>query len=243
MSLRILALETSTLDASVAVFEDARILGQVAFDRSRRTAQSFAPAIVHQLESVGWRPQDLHLVAVSIGPGSFTGLRVGVTAAKTLAYAVGADVLGIPTLQVVARQAPVRTAGISAVLDAQRQQLFVADFQHRDGQLVAGCDTRIVDAASWLEGLSPGTAVTGPGLVRWQDRIPAEVQVIEPSYWTPLAATVGQLAYEQYESGSRQDLWTLNPRYFRSSAAEERWHSRSQDQRLEMASALSPRLS
>jgi tRNA threonylcarbamoyladenosine biosynthesis protein TsaB len=243
MSLRILALETSTLDASVAVLEDARVLGQVAFDRSRRTAQTFAPAIAHQLESVGWRPQDLHLVAVATGPGSFTGLRVGVTAAKALAYAVGADVLGVPTLQVVARQTPVQTAGISAVLDAQRQQLFVADFQRRDGKLVGGGETRIVDAASWLGGLSPGTAVTGPGLARWQDRVPADVQVIESSYWTPLAATVGQLACEQYQSGSRQDLWTLNPGYFRSSAAEERWHSRSQDQRLETASSSSPRFS
>lgn len=237
MSLRILALETSTLDASVAVLDGERLLGQLAVDRAQRTAQSFAPAIAQQLDSVGWRPQDVHLVAVSIGPGSFTGLRVGATAAKTLAYAVGAEVLGVPTLQVIASQAPAQAAGISAVLDAQRQQLFVANFSGPDAEPLDASEPRIVDAAPWLAGLTPGTAVTGPGLARWCERIPAGVQVIAPAYWTPLAATVGRLAHKQYQSGSRQDLWTLNPRYFRTSAAEERWHSRSQDPGLQTASS------
>jgi tRNA threonylcarbamoyladenosine biosynthesis protein TsaB len=235
MPLRILALETSTLDASVAVLEDECVLGQVALDRTQRTTQSFAPAIAQQLHGVGWRPQDVQLVAVTIGPGSFTGLRVGVTAAKAWAYAVGADVLGLPTLQVIARQAPVQAAGVSAVLDAQRQQLFVADFLRRDDQLTETGEPRIVDAAEWLASLSPGTAVTGPGLARLHDRIPADVQIVAASYWTPQAATVGQLAYLQYQSGNRQDLWTLNPVYYRSSAAEERWRSKSHDQPLQTA--------
>jgi tRNA threonylcarbamoyladenosine biosynthesis protein TsaB len=229
MALRILALETSTLDASVAVLEGERILGQLTMDRTRRTAQCFAPAIADQLHSVLWRPQDVQLVAVAVGPGSFTGLRVGVTAAKTFAYAVGAEVFGIHTLTVIARQAPTQAGFISAVLDAQRQQLFVADFHRRDDELTEASQPRIVDVDQWLAELSPGTAVTGPGLARLCDRIPAEVQVIAASHWTPQAATVGRLAYVEYQSGTRHDLWTLNPRYYRSSAAEEQWRGRSQD--------------
>lgn len=226
MPLRILALETSTLDASVAALEGDCVLGQTLLDRQRRTAQVFAPAIDQQLRSVGWRPQDVQLVAVTQGPGSFTGLRVGVTAAKTLAYAVGAEVFAVPTLKVIAWQTPDTVQRICAVLDAQRQQLFSADFQ-REGQLLAEVSgTRIVDIAAWLAGLTPGVAVTGPGLARLQERLPGHVAVVDAACWTPRAATVGRVAHLEYQSGRRHDLWTLNPVYYRSSAAEEKYDAR-----------------
>ena len=232
MALRILALETSTLDASVAALEGERLLGQTPLDRARRTAQSFAPAIEHQLHSVGWRPQDVQLVAVTQGPGSFTGLRVGVTAAKTLAYAIGAEVFAVNTLTVIARQAPAGAQYVSAVLDAQRQQLFAADFQRAEDRLVEASETRIVDVGQWLAGLSAGTTVTGPGLARLCDRLPAEVALADASCWTPQAATVGQLAHLDYQSGKRHDLWTLNPLYYRSSAAEERLREKPEGRRF-----------
>lgn len=222
MPLRILALETSTLDASVAALEGDRLLGQTLLDRQRRTAQIFAPAVEQQLRSVGWRPQDVQLVAITQGPGSFTGLRVGVTAAKTLAYAVGAEVSAVNTLEVIARQAPDRALRICAVLDAQRQQLFAADFQCEGDRLAEVSGTRIVDIDRWLSGLVPDMAVTGPGLARLQDRLPGAVAVVDASCWTPQAATVGRMAYLEYQSGKRHDVWTLNPLYYRSSAAEER---------------------
>ena len=222
MSLRILALETSTLDASVAALEGDRVLGQTLLDRQRRTAQIFAPAIEQLLRSVEWRPQDVQLVAVTQGPGSFTGLRVGVTAAKTLAYAVGAEVFAVNTLEVIAWQAPNAVQRICAVLDAQRQQLFSATFQRPGDRLTEVSGTRIEDIAAWLAGLTPGIAVTGPGLVRLRDRLPGEVAVVDAACWTPQAATVGRVAYLEYQSGKRHDLWTLNPVYYRSSAAEEK---------------------
>ena len=227
MPLRILALETSTLDASVAALEGDRVLGQTRLDNQRRTAQEFAPAIQQQLRNAGWHPQDVQLVAASQGPGSFTGLRVGVTAAKTLAYAVGAEVFAVNTLKVIAWQAPDAGPRICAVLDAQRQQLFVADFERAGEQLTEVSETRIVDVADWLGGLTPDVAVTGPGLARLQDRFPANVVVVDAGCWTPQAATVGRVAYLEYQSGKRHNLWTLNPVYYRSSAAEEKLRANS----------------
>ena len=222
MALRILALETSTLDASLAALEGDRLLGQTVLDRTRRTAQCFAPAIQQQLQVVGWRPQDVQLVAVSQGPGSFTGLRVGVTAAKTLAYAVGAEVFAVNTLQVIARQTPAELQCVCAVLDAQRQQLFVAEFRREGDRLVETAATRIEDNAQWLAGLSPGTAVTGPGLAALRDKLPTGIVVVDAGCWTPRAATVGLAAWLEYQAGNRHDVWTLNPVYYRTSAAEEK---------------------
>ena len=100
--MRILALETTDKTGSVAALDDCNILAQLMLDQNQRSAQSLAPAMKTLLEQVQWQPKDVQLVGVSVGPGSFTGLRVGVTTAKVFAYAVGADVLGINTLEAIA---------------------------------------------------------------------------------------------------------------------------------------------
>jgi tRNA threonylcarbamoyladenosine biosynthesis protein TsaB len=99
--MRILALETSDQTGSVAALDGDNLLEELILEQSQRSAQSLAPAMQNLLRRVGWQPSDVQLVAVSVGPGSFTGLRVGVTAAKVFAYAVGAEVLGINTLEVI----------------------------------------------------------------------------------------------------------------------------------------------
>ncbi len=220
--MRILALETSSRDGSVAVLEGDQLLGESFFDPSQRTAQAFAPAIQQQLASVGWVAKDVQLVAVAIGPGSFTGLRIGVTVAKTFAYAVGAEVIGVNTLEVIARQVPGDSHVVCSVLDAQRQQVFAAYFQQRGDALEAIGDPRIMGNDHWLSSLTAGTVVTGPGLARLCQRLPKDVAAAEQQDWVPRASTVGLVAGLEYRSGKRDDLWKLNPLYYRRSAAEEK---------------------
>ncbi len=194
--MRILALETSTRDSSIAVFDNELLLGQTEFGSAQRTAQAFAPAIARQLEAVGWRPSDVQLIVVSQGPGSFTGLRVGITAAKTLAYATGASILGVDTLQVCAAQAAGDWREISVVTDAQRQQLFAARFRRNGTRLEAIVPTHIVGVSQWLTSLAAGQFVTGAGLSKLLAQLPVDVRV--------------------------SDLWKLTPHYYRQSAAEEK---------------------
>src|SRR4030042_1258471 len=104
--MRILALETTDKAGSVAAMADGNLLAELTLGQTQRSAQSRAPAMLALLKQVGWRPADVQLVAVSVGPGSFTGLRVGVTTAKVFAYAIGAEVLAIDTLETIASGAP-----------------------------------------------------------------------------------------------------------------------------------------
>lgn len=224
--MRILALETSSLTGSVAVLEDDHVLGQTRLDPQQRTAQAFAPAIVRQLAEVTWRPQDLQLIAVTVGPGSFTGLRIGVTAARTLAYAVGAQVIGLNTLQVLAAQAPADIADVWAVLSAQRQQLYAGRYRRHESGWETVRDTEIVDIEPWLRALATGPALTGGGLAKLRDRLPAGVLLVDEANWDPQAVTVGRLGYLAYQSGKRDDLWTITPQYYRKSAAEEVWEAK-----------------
>jgi tRNA threonylcarbamoyladenosine biosynthesis protein TsaB len=104
--MHILALETTAVTGSVAASDGTNLLLELDLAPQQRSAQSLAPAILQLLCRVAWKPLDVELVAVTIGPGSFTGLRVGVTTAKTFAYAVGAAILGIDTLETIAAGMP-----------------------------------------------------------------------------------------------------------------------------------------
>ena len=215
------------------------MLAESLLDAERRSAQTLAPAIVDVLKAAAVEAEQVRLVATTVGPGSFTGLRVGVTTAKTFAYAVGAGVMGVSTLEAIAQQAPAELVSegsgeVQAVLDAQRRELFVGLFQ-RHGTPQRALPTsdsllalqrveadRLVAADAWVAGLEAGTVVTGGGLQKFAGRFAADVLAVEPAFWQPRAATVGRLAWRDYGAGRRDDLWSLKPVYLRPSYAEEK---------------------
>ena len=225
--MRILALETSRKPGSIALLESGELLSEAELSVEGGLARSLAPLIDAQLRAAAWSAADLDLVACAVGPGSFTGLRIGVTTAKTLAYAAGSDILGVPTLDVIAEQSPREVRAVTAVIDAQRDQLFSSQFWRGEDQRwqLAG-ELQIVDRTSWLEQLQRSTWVSGSGLERLADSLPADVQVVDPQAWDPRAVTVGRIAFRRYTAGARDDLWQLVPRYHRKSAAEEKWDGR-----------------
>jgi tRNA threonylcarbamoyladenosine biosynthesis protein TsaB len=224
---RILAIESSGRHSSVATLtgdaNGTRLIGQCLLTGDERTAQVLAPTIHALLSSANWSPKSVELVAVTVGPGSFTGLRIGVTTAKAFAYAVGADVVGVNTLETIALQAPPSSSPLWAVLDAQRQELFAAKFivsEHLNFRTER--ETLIIPQDEWLTSLEPGDRVIGPALKRLGSRLPAGVIVLPESLWQPTAAAVGQIAWKKYQAGHRDDVWKLSPNYYRASAAEEK---------------------
>lgn len=222
--MRILAIETSGRDATLAALNsdqhgEPQTLAEAAIRGPERTAQLLAPRLQELLRDLDWKPSDVELVAVAVGPGSFTGLRIGVTTAKTLAYAVGAQVIGVNTLAAIAAQAPADTAPLWVVMDAQRQELFAAKFDAARNMVAA---PEILTQPAWQNLLQPGDQVTGPGLRRLRIDLPGGVHTVPQNAWQPMATTVGQLAWRDHQAGRRDDLWQLVPLYYRQSAAEEK---------------------
>ena len=231
--MKTLALETMGRQGSIAVLAGGSVLqvgsrlAETQLDTKKRAAQTITPTISDLLKSVGWRPSDLELIAVVTGPGSFTGLRIGVTTAKVMAYAVGADVIGVDAMQVIAEQAPVDVQRLHVVVGAERQQLFARSFEREAAGGLSAIDTlQIVEIDDWLRERKADDFVTGPGLAKIVDRIPAGVLAAENDRWAASAATVGQVGYRQYQAGHRDDLWKLLPEYGRRSAAEEKADAR-----------------
>jgi tRNA threonylcarbamoyladenosine biosynthesis protein TsaB len=225
--MRVLSLETSGTTGSVAVLEDNDLVAEQALPGGKRSAQSLVPTIQALLGQSGWKIFQVELLAVTSGPGSFTSLRIGVSTAKALAYAIGAEILGVNTLEVIARRAPGDSQMVKVVLDAQRDQLFAATLASgKAGQEADASVTAVIDNQVWLDSLKPGDVVSGPGLKRLADRLPTGVIVVDSVLWMPTAAVVGQIGFEQHAAGRRDDVFQLVPQYFRRTAAEEQWDRR-----------------
>jgi tRNA threonylcarbamoyladenosine biosynthesis protein TsaB len=223
----ILAIETSTSAGSVALLEGERSwFKQLSAETS--SARSLAPVIRELLQNTGFAPQDLDAITVTVGPGSFTGLRVGVMTAKALGYTLGRPCVGVNALEVIATQIPPNYPGASArtwaILDAQRRQLFVAAFRRTTKSLETVVPTQIMNQADWLAGLQTADLVTGMGIagIRKQLAPRSDVQIAEEGLWRPHAETVARLGRTLLESGAPSDPWRLAPQYYRLSAAEEK---------------------
>jgi tRNA threonylcarbamoyladenosine biosynthesis protein TsaB len=224
---RILAIETSGRAGSVAALAGNKLLCEKDLAPDQRSAQSLAPAMQTLLTLVGWKPREVEVVAIATGPGSFTGLRVGVTTAKAFAYAVQARIIGIKTLEVVAAQAPLGEGPVATVIDAGRNEVFSAVYGFGpEGLPEPIVAPRILTVEAWIETLRPPCRVAGPALAKLAGRLPAEVQWMAPEFWMPRAGTVGRLAAARDVRGAHDDLWQLVPFYLRRSAAEEQWDAR-----------------
>src|SRR5262249_20347596 len=135
----------------------------------------------------GWRPRDLDAVIVSRGPGSYTGLRVGIMAAKTLAYATGCAVLAIDTFAVIAHQGPAAVAGLDVLADAQQGKVYVQGFARptAGGPMTAQSPLRIERFEDWAARREPQGWASGPGVRVHQDNWPSGILQVEPGRWDP----------------------------------------------------------
>ena len=230
--MKILAIETTERIGTVAAMCDGAIVCRRDLDHAQRSAQSLAPGIKAIWDEAGWQPTDVDLVAVTIGPGSFTGLRIGVTTAKTLAFCLDAEILGIDTLETIAAAAPADVEHLTVAIDAQRNEVVVQSFQRDvDGWMAPTLDAdtgspkpaQLIDIDDWLENLSPDTVLSGPILKKFSDRLPQGISALAPELWRPTAEGVARLAARHYAAGRRDDVWRLVPVYSRQSAAEEKW--------------------
>ncbi len=221
--MRILAIETVEQSGSVAILDDDKLVAAFDLDPEVRSAQSLSAGIAKLLAGKGWSPRDIKLTAVAIGPGSFTGLRVGVTTAKLFAYAVGADVIGVNSLEAIAWQCAKVRDSVWTLIDAQRNQVFAALFVlNSNGEWTWDDKTELLDDKELMLRIKDGQSVCGPAVAKVANRVPAGAVVINQAHWFPKAIAVGQLGVRKFKNGQRDDVFRIAPEYHRLSAADEK---------------------
>jgi tRNA threonylcarbamoyladenosine biosynthesis protein TsaB len=226
----LLVLDTSSDRSAVGVSTASGEERDASSDASRRHGRDLAPMIGGLLDSVGVRPIELTTIAVGLGPGSYTGLRIGLTAARTLAYAAGARLVAFDSLEGFAQNAPADARRVWVVADAQRGDVYCASFTREEAgaPLSAVAPSRIEPLPRWIEGLEAGALVLGPGLESEAIRsaLPPRVVLGEPAFNRPSGLRLLALARRVAESGAEFDPRSLEPNYLRRSAAEDQWEAR-----------------
>lgn len=221
-SLKVLGIETSTIHCEIALSLDDQILASARLPAGSRPTAVLASTIRDLCRSLGWSPRELNLVCVDHGPGSYTGLRVGITCAKTLAFAAGASLATAGSLEVVAYNSPPGEQFVEVAFDAARGQVFAGRFCRDVDSLTALDEVRIVTAEDWARGLDPSALIIGPALEKYRRLGPATLRIADESDWWPRADRVIQLGLRQFRTHPLSEYFTLEPLYLRPSAAEEK---------------------
>lgn len=235
----LLALETATDACGVALAQEGRVTAELTLRRPRQHAAQLVPLVGEALRCGGLDAADLDAVAVSAGPGSYTGLRIGASTAKGLALATGAALFGVPTLEALAAACgPVAREGdaVVATLDARRDEVYAAAFRiGADGwpeEENEAAALSVSDLPAWLEPLGEDLSgrrlwLAGPGAAKAAPPLQAGgcpgVRVLPESAAAPAAAWVARLALRRIARGAApEDVAAFEPFYLKAYAPTPR---------------------
>jgi tRNA threonylcarbamoyladenosine biosynthesis protein TsaB len=216
---RVLVLETAGKVGQAALIAGEAVVAESKLGEERRRASDLALVVDELLRTVGWEPTNLTAVVVGLGPGSYTGLRVGLASAKALAYAVGCRFFGVETFASIAMRAP--EGSVSVIADALQGKLFRRDYRRSGETLEPAGPLEVIAASDWLGSLQPGTRVTGPAAGLWNSKLPGGVTIVSAAERDPRPADLLTVA-RSCPWAVTTDMWTAEPFYLRGSSAEEK---------------------
>ncbi len=221
----ILGIETATESCGVALLRDEQVEVELTLQRPKSHAEFLVPMIGDALRYARAAADEVSALAVSSGPGSYTGLRIGVSSAKGLAFASGAVLVGVPTLEALAFALPPEKdeKAVVAVLPARRDEFYMAAYTRvGDEAPVPLSPTSAVPAASladWLREIpSDAQFVLGAVIEGWQGHLP-ERFFVPLHLATPGAAAVARLGRRKFLAGDVENISTFEPFYLKSFVA------------------------
>jgi tRNA threonylcarbamoyl adenosine modification protein YeaZ len=230
----ILAVETSTFTGSVALVEASlpegagRIVGETTLNLSETHSSRLMPTIDRLLRETSRSIQAVQGIAVGLGPGSFTGLRIAVSTVKGLAFSLRVPVVGVPTLDALAHNFPYASPLVCPVLDARKKEVYATLFRgNGEGQLRRIGEYWVLSPEELCSRISERTILVGSGAEvygeTFREKLGSRALFAPPEFSFPRASTVARLSLPSFQDGQTLDLMTFSPIYVRRSEAEIHW--------------------
>lgn len=221
--MKILTIDTSSNCSSVALSDGATLLGECILGEDRCNSGRLLGSISSMLKAAGLTPDGLDAFAVSLGPGSFTGVRVGIATVKGLAIATAKPVAGFSSLAMLAMNLPFSSAQVAAMYDARKNEVYAG--LYRCGSLPETVSPdAVVPPAQFLAGIDRPTLFVGEGALRYRDLICStlgDLAIFPPWHANlPRASAGAVIALDAAMQGNFTPLALLNPTYLRASEAE-----------------------
>lgn len=224
--MKILAIDTSTMIASCAVMDGERVLGEFSLSQEMSHSESLVPMIDEILKALNIKIKDIDLYAAAIGPGSFTGLRIGLATVKALAHMFDKPIIGVSTIEALAFNLPYNPI-VVPMIDARRNRVYNGIYSWEDGKLKAIMDANAMEIDELLEKLDrdyTNIVVNGDGTILYREKIREalkdKVKFSTIGLNQCKATSVGELALNKYKDGYRDNYYTIVPDYLRKSQAE-----------------------
>jgi tRNA threonylcarbamoyladenosine biosynthesis protein TsaB len=226
----ILGIETSTKTGSVAVFSESGVVAQYSLNIEVTHSERLMATVDRVLRDTGLAMADMGGFAVAIGPGSFTGLRIGLSTVKGLALATDKPVAAVPTLQALAWKLPSAAYPVCPMLDARKKEVYAALYRFDGSDLVEVMQASAVSIREISERISGKTLFTGEAARLYRTEIKnlcGEQAVFAPqAAMLPSAAVVAEIGLAMIKSGNEANPDLLTPLYIRRPEAEVAWEKR-----------------
>ena len=218
--MKILGVDTSTPIGSVGLIDGERFVAEHTLSIVKAHSSRLMPAIDQILKWADLTVHDLDACAVGIGPGSFTGIRIGVSTIKSLCYALKKPIIGVSTLEAIAYNLRYTDKLICPILDARKDEVYGALF--RGGQnLLRKSDDLCVPIESLLSQINDAAIFVGDGLQRYApavlERFGDDVSLGDSTFNVPRGTSIARIGYDQLLNGQSGDYFSLTPNYVRDS--------------------------
>jgi len=228
--MHLLAIETSGARGGIALLagdgrSEPAIMEETYLQEGLRHARDLVPTLQAACNRAEVSPRSLDALAISIGPGSFTGVRIAVTLAKVMAYDAGTQIVPVASLRALAENAPADRSPVACIRDAKRGVLYASVFERRGGGLEETFGPALIQPDELAERLEPGTLVLGRGAGKAR-RALARFDLAPEALWDVRPSAVARLGHALLTAGATADALRLEPVYLRRPEAEEVWERR-----------------
>lgn len=232
--MKVLAIESAATVAAVAVVEDDKVICDYTMNDKKNHSQTIMPMIEAVKNQLNLDMKTLDAIAVSSGPGSYTGLRIGSATAKGLAHVLDVPIVGISTIESMAHNIEETEHIICPMLDARRQHVFAGAYHYIDGRienLIEIDQWSVVELVSKLSAFNRGVVFLGDGMTAHKALIEENldtrfIHIARPTEFLPRAVNTAFLAIKRLNEGNTEDYMTHQPNYYRLSQAEREYQEK-----------------
>lgn len=229
--MRVLGLDTSTIMTTCAVLDDDKLIGEYSLSQDMSHSEKLVPMVKELLDGLDLKVNDIDLFAVTTGPGSFTGLRIGAATIKAFAHITNSPVVGVSTLESLAYNLPYNKI-VVPMIDARRERVYTAIYSWDAQNLVAIMEPCILEVSSLIERLKDydEIVVNGDGSIAFKDILMKELK--EKVKFSTIglkmckASSLCELAKIKYLNGQRDNFFTLAPDYLLETQAQRELNER-----------------
>ncbi len=226
----VLGIDTSTMTGSVAIITEDRLIAEYTLNTRTTHAERLLTEVEHLLRSTALHIRDIDGIAVAAGPGSFTGLRIGVTTAKSIAYSIQKPIVSIPSLDALASHYLFSKLLICPILDARKKEVYTAFYRNAGARVQRLSEYSVIAPEKFLREITEPVVFLGDAVPVYREQIEKMLGeyalFADAAHLLARAGLIAKLGCDRLTTGEYDDCFSLAPFYIRKSDAEIHWEKK-----------------